>query len=91
MNFPRFVRFLPTGDMLRPIFSLVRYMVGIDYDFDVRLILKREEAFPCQLGEQETPASPQLGWSTVAQNNRVPLQKTRLYTSGIIGSRARLI
>ena len=63
MGYKDFLRFLPSGDMLGPIFSLVRYMVGMEYEFDIRIFLKREEVPPCILG-METPASPQLGWST---------------------------
>jgi type VI secretion system protein ImpH len=63
MSYRYFMRFLPTGDMHRPIFSLVRYMVGIEYEFEIRLILKREEVPLCTVG-METPAPPRLGWST---------------------------
>ena len=62
MTLDKFQRFLPSGDLLRPIFSFVRYMVGIEYEFDVRVLLKRDEVPPCILGA-ETPA-PRLGWST---------------------------
>lgn len=62
MGFDKFLRFMPSGDLLRPIFSFVRYMVGIEYEFDVRVLLKRDEVPPCILG---APASaPRLGWST---------------------------
>lgn len=62
MSFDEFQRFMPSGDLLRPIFSFVRYMVGIEYEFDVRVFLKRDEVPPCVLGAA-SPA-PRLGWST---------------------------
>ncbi len=37
-DYDRFVRFLPSGVMLRPILSLTRFMAGIEYEFDIRLI-----------------------------------------------------
>jgi type VI secretion system protein ImpH len=64
MEYGRFIRLLPTGDMFKPLMSLVRYMVGIEFDFDLRLKLRREEVFPCRLGGMETPLSPKLGWTT---------------------------
>ncbi len=61
MSFAEFQRFLPTtGDLLRPIFSLVRYMVGMGYGFDIRVILSRQDVPPCELGAKKQ----QLGWST---------------------------
>jgi len=63
MGYGHFLRLLPTGDLLRPIFSLVRYMVGVEYEFEIRLVLTREEVPPCVIG-MESPASPRLGWST---------------------------
>ena len=64
MEYGRFIRLLPSGDLFLPIMSLVRYMVGIEFDFDLRLTLRKEEVFPCRLGGMETPISPKLGWTT---------------------------
>ncbi|MCP4622053.1 MAG: type VI secretion system baseplate subunit TssG [bacterium] len=63
VGYENFQRFLPTGDLLPPIFALVRCMVGIEFEFDITVFLNRDEVPPCILGE-ETPAAPRLGWST---------------------------
>jgi len=63
MPYVDFLRFLPSGDLLGPIFSLVAYMVGVEFEFDVRVVLKREEVPPCILGATG-PEAPQLGWTT---------------------------
>lgn len=59
----KFVRLMPTGDLLVPIFSLVRYMVGIEFEFEIRIYLKKEDVPLCQLGTTGADA-PLLGWTT---------------------------
>ena len=59
----KFVRLMPIGDLLVPIFSLVRYMVGIEFEFEIRIYLKKEEVPLCQLGASGRDA-PMLGWTT---------------------------
>jgi type VI secretion system protein ImpH len=61
MPYDYFLRFLPSGDMLGPIFSLVKYMVGMEYEFETCIYLRREEIPPCILG---TETQPRLGWTT---------------------------
>ena len=63
VGYDEFLRFLPTGDLLHPIFALVRCMVGIEYEFEITVFLNRDEVPACILGE-ETPAAARLGWST---------------------------
>lgn len=69
MDYDHYTRFLPgsgraiTGNMLGLVFSLLRYMVGIEYEFEVRLLLKRESVPLCIIG-MESNRSAMLGWTT---------------------------
>jgi type VI secretion system protein ImpH len=57
----QYLDFLPSGSAFSPLRSLVRFYAGDEFDFEVQLILQREQAPPCELGA-EGPAAPQLGW-----------------------------
>lgn len=63
VGYRQFVRFLPSGDLLKPTFALVRYMVGIEYEFEIGVTLYAEEVPGCRLGDI-SPDAPRLGWST---------------------------
>lgn len=63
MPFESYRRFLPSGDQLAPLFSLVRYQAGIEYEFEVQVVLDRNEVPPCRLGVREGGGG-RLGWST---------------------------
>ena len=71
MPFADYLRFLPSGDLLGPIFALITYMVGLEFEFDVRVFLKREEVPPCILGVTGNEA-PRLGWTTWVKSPHVP-------------------
>jgi len=59
----QFRSFLPSGDAFLPLTQLVRLFVGQEYDFDVQLVLKKDDVPACQLktGVEE---GPRLGWSS---------------------------
>lgn len=63
VSYDEFVGLLPSGQLLPAVFSLTRSMAGIEYDFDVCLILKRDEVPACTLGAGG-PAGARLGWTT---------------------------
>ncbi|MBI5657739.1 MAG: type VI secretion system baseplate subunit TssG, partial [Geobacter sp.] len=62
MGYKNFLRLLPSGSVLASSFSMIKYMTGREYEFDVSLILKRDEIPPCILGQ--AGLAPQLGWTT---------------------------
>ncbi|MGH9405563.1 MAG: type VI secretion system baseplate subunit TssG [Terriglobia bacterium] len=60
---PRYLDFLPSGTAFEPLRTLTKFFSNDEIDFEVQLILKREEVPACELGA-EGEASPRLGWIT---------------------------
>lgn len=58
----QFETFLPSGDAYRPLLDLTRTFAGVEYDFDVALVLKADQVPACVLGKEKQPA--RLGWNT---------------------------
>lgn len=46
----QFDRLLPEGDRFRPVTQFIRLYAGVQWDFDVQLVLKAEEVPPTRLG-----------------------------------------
>ncbi len=67
LSYADFKRLLPDGKMLRALFALIKYMVGVEFEFNIRLTLKKSEARPCVLGGSG-PDAPQLGWTSWIKN-----------------------
>ena len=63
MTYPRFCAFLPPGHASREVLALTRFFVGLELDFEFRLVLRAREIPPCQLGSTG-PLATRLGWST---------------------------
>jgi type VI secretion system protein ImpH len=57
----QFESFLPPGDSHRAVADWTRFLAGNEFDFDMQLVLKKEEVPPCQLG---AGAPPRLGWTS---------------------------
>ena len=64
LSFRQFESFLPQGDSFLPIAEWTRLFSGLEFDFDIQLVLKKEEVPPCQLGGG---SAPRLGWTTWLQ------------------------
>ncbi len=65
LTLAQFVGFLPPGPAYRPIADLTRFLAGSEFDFEVQLVLRREEVPSCQLGG--AALAPMLGWTTWLQ------------------------
>ena len=63
MTYPRFCAFLPPGVASREVLALTRFFVGLELDFEFRLVLRADAIPPCQLGSVG-PLATRLGWST---------------------------
>jgi type VI secretion system protein ImpH len=57
----QFAAFLPTGPAHAELRELARLFSGDEVDFEVRLVLKRDEVPRCVLGGEDAGA---LGWTT---------------------------
>ena len=55
--------FLPNGTAYRPLCGLLGFFAGSEFDFEVQLVLRRDEVPSCELGS-EGGGAPQLGWVT---------------------------
>lgn len=72
MGLERYLEFLPDGSAFPKLQAMCRFYAGQDIDFDVQLVLRREDAPACELGAGG-PTAPRLGWLSWAK--RKPLAK----------------
>lgn len=63
MPFKKFRAFLPNGTGSESLRSIVRFMTGLEFDFDIRLILQAEQVPSCILTTR-AKRRPMLGWSS---------------------------
>jgi len=63
LTLAQYEEFLPTGSAFEPLRVLTRFFANDELDFEVQLMLKRDEVPRCELGaDGESP--PRLGWTT---------------------------
>lgn len=61
LSLEQYRNFLPDGPAYEPLRALTRFFAGDELDFELELVLRKEEAPLCTLGEEGSTA-PQLGW-----------------------------
>ena len=67
MSRVEFLSFLPYGKAAHSLSRLLALSLGQSFEFEVRLLLKKEEIFAAQLGNTLQPA--RLGWDTFLQTH----------------------
>lgn len=63
LTWNEFTQLLPGKERLKSLTELIRFYTGIELDFDVQLILRRQEVPLCRLAEDDS-YQPRLGWDT---------------------------
>ncbi|MEW6127930.1 MAG: type VI secretion system baseplate subunit TssG [Acidobacteriota bacterium] len=58
-----FVEFLPVNSAFKPATEIVRFMCGLEFDFDVQLVLEKAEVPSCIMTTRAR-RRPMLGWTT---------------------------
>src|SRR4029077_10514894 len=61
LTLSRYQDFLPGGNCFEPLKALVKFFSNDELDFEVMLIMKRDEVPGCEVGA-EGSAGPRLGW-----------------------------
>jgi len=63
LDFKQFQEFLPNGSAYEPLRSIIRFMVGLEFDFDVQLLLKAQQV-PSTILTTRAMRKPMLGWTS---------------------------
>jgi type VI secretion system protein ImpH len=63
LKLPQYVAFLPDGSAYHPLESIVRLIVGYEFDFDVQLILEKKQV-PAAILTTRAKRRPMLGWTS---------------------------
>jgi type VI secretion system protein ImpH len=58
-----FVNFLPVNSAYKPTSEIVRFLAGMEFDFDIQLVLEKEEVPSCIM-TTHARRRPMLGWTT---------------------------
>jgi type VI secretion system protein ImpH len=71
MSFAAYSRFLPSGDLHPIVVALARQMSGMEFEFDIQVMLRREEVPGCRLGGL-IDSGPRLGWTSWIKSPGIP-------------------
>jgi len=61
LSLEQYTNFLPGGSAYEPLKALVRFFSNDELDFEVKLVLQRDDVPKCEVGGEDA-AAPRLGW-----------------------------
>ena len=67
LTLKQYLDFLPTGSAYQPLQAILRFFSGWEIDYEVQLVLKREQVPGCRLGD-DSEEGPKLGWVSWAKS-----------------------
>lgn len=70
LTFNKFLAFLPNGSAHKALKSIVKFMVGYEFDFDVQLVLQKKEV-PGTVLTTRALRKPMLGWTSFLKTQPV--------------------
>jgi type VI secretion system protein ImpH len=66
LKLSEYLDFLPIGTAYQPLRTLAKFISHGEIDFEVQLILEKDEVPPCELAAEDA-AAPLLGWTSWAK------------------------
>ncbi|HMT09126.1 MAG TPA: type VI secretion system baseplate subunit TssG [Pyrinomonadaceae bacterium] len=63
LSFAKFQSFLPSGSANKPLHSIVKFFAGLEFDYDVKLVLAAKQV-PATILTTRAQRKPMLGWTT---------------------------
>jgi type VI secretion system protein ImpH len=93
MDFETYQLLLPEGDAFNTLTSMLRLATGPEYDFELTLVLRKEDVPKLRLGRSdasEAPAPGRLGWSTWLNHDEFELDRDdAVFTPSLAREEAR--
>lgn len=69
LTLAQFSQFLPSGSRFLPVCQCIRFYAGVEFDFDLQLVLKGPEVPWCRFSS-DAADGPRLGWNTWIRSDK---------------------
>jgi len=81
IGFKKFQAFLPVGNAYKPLGKIIKFVIGLELDFDVQLKLKAKEV-PSTILTTKAKRRPMLGWTSFLKSKPFIKDDEQLVLSG---------